>query len=51
MKKMLEFKGVAIFYLCIAIVNAILICNYKTSNDTTNTVQNEKAVVVNYEEN
>lgn len=51
MKNMKDFKGVAVFYLCVAIVNAILIFNYKTNNNETNTVQNEKNVVVNYDNN
>lgn len=51
MKNMKSFKGVAIFYLCIAILNAILIFNYKTTDSKVNTVQNEKNVVVNYDNN
>ena len=48
---MKKYKGVAIFYLCIAIINGILIFNYKISDNEVNTVQGEKNVVVNYENN
>ena len=48
---MKKYKGVAIFYLCIAIINGVLIFNYKVNDQEVNTVQNEKSVVVNYDNN
>lgn len=51
MKKMKGYKTAAIIYLVITIINVFWICNYDGSNYSTEKVQNEKSVVVNYDKN
>ncbi|HIU39884.1 MAG TPA: hypothetical protein IAB68_01100 [Candidatus Aphodocola excrementigallinarum] len=47
MKLLKDYKGVALIYIVITLINVIWVVNYERPNDIISKVSNEKTVVFN----